>query len=463
MTPLLVLATLATATTSPFWEAVGDERLAPLVEEAIGNNGDVEAARFRTLAAESGATAQLSPLLPTISLDAGGNVAPLDSLGFQFGGLGPGGGAPTTGPVPLPGQIAQAQKEVPPEVYYTGQAALSARMNIDMGRSWLTHRAAVHDAAAARNDRDAQALAVGQQVARTYFDLVAARNQADLVQRQIEANHRVLEVIELRFRAGGEANGLDVLQQRQNLAATETLLPTVQANVTVLAQQLAQLLGRTDEPAPEVAPALPELPAPPTLDDVEAMIEERPDVRAARARIEAARARSSSTVLSFLPTVGLNAQAGQQAFVLDIEDPRTQAFWGAGASVSIPLFVGGQRFAGLEQANRNVQAQAATLRQLRLRARQAATAALAREEGLRTQLDAAKKQLDAAELALDKSKQRYVNGLTTYQAVQVALNTTLSSRLTVLNTHRQLVDARLQLLDAIGGAWTQGVADRSTP
>jgi outer membrane protein TolC len=460
--PAALLLSLAATGPGPWWDAVGDDHLAPLVEEALANNGDIDAARWQALALESAATAQLAPMLPTVSIDASGNVAPLDSLGFQFGGLA-GGAPPPLTTVPLPGQFAQAQKEKPPDVYYTGQAALSARLNIDVGRSFMSQRAAAADAAASRDDRDAQALGVGLQVARTYFDLVSARQQELLVRQQIETNQGVLDVIELRFRSGGEASGLDVLQQRQNLAATETLLPTVSANTRVLAQQLAQLLGRAEADAPVVADVLPTLPAAPTLADVEQMIEERPDVRAARDRIDAARARETSAMLGFLPTFGLNAQAGQQAFVLDVDDPSAQAFWGAGASVSIPLFVGGQRYALLEQAGRGALAADARLRQLRLRARQAAFAALTREAGLTTQLAAANKQLEAAELALLKSKERYVSGLASYQAVQVALNTTLSSRLTVLSTHRQLVDARLQLLDAVGGSWTDGVGDRRTP
>jgi outer membrane protein TolC len=453
MSPLLLTLALATSGAAPWWSALGDARLSAAVDEALTNNGDLDAARLRASALDAGARMQLSPILPTVSFDVGGNVAPLDSLGFQFGGLG--GGAAGGAEVPLPAQLASSAKEESPLVYYTGSAMLSGRVQLDLGRTWMGHDAAKRDATAARHDRDAQALSVAQQVARTYYDLVAARAQVALVEQQIATNKGVLDVIELRFRSGGSASGLDVLQQRQNLAQTQTLLPSARANVRALEQQLAMLLGRESGEAPPTAGALPDVGPPPTLDDVAAMIEERPDVRAARERIEAASSRQTAAWLGFLPTFGLSAQAGQQAILID--EPNTQPVWGAGATLSVPLYVGGQRFASLDQASRSADAARAQLRQLRLRADQGARSALERENGLREQLAASQRQLEAAQLALDKSKERYVSGLASYQAVQIALNTTLGSRLTLLNTQRQLVDARLRLLDALGGTWTNGV------
>jgi len=461
MTPALLLTAftaLAVSAPGPWWEAIDDPQLAPVLNEALANNGDLEAVRLRADAAHLGAQALWAPMLPTLSLDASGNLAPLDSLGFQFGGLT--GGAPTGGAaVPLPMQLAQAAKEKPPEVYYSGQAALSARLKIDLGRSFMSQQAQASEADASEDDRDARALAIAQQVARAYYDLVFARQQVKLIEQQIATNQQVLDVIELRFQSGSDASALDVLQQRQNLAAIETMLPSARANVNVLGQQLASLMGREDGSPPTVAETFPAIP--PLVDAADAdAIGGRPDIRAARTRLDAASTRERAAMLSFLPTFGLTAQAGQQAIVFDIEDPSTQPFWGAGASVSIPLFVGGQRWAQWQQAGRATSASRAQLRQLELRAAQVANAAALREDGLREQLEASKKQLTAAEVALDKSKERYLHGIAPYQAVQVALNSTLGSRLTVLSTHRQLVDARLQRLDAEGGQWMHDVGRR---
>ena len=210
-TALAALAVAAPAASGPWWDAIDDPKLAPVLAEALQNNGDLEAARLRASAAGFGANALWAPMLPTLSLDAGANIAPLDSLGFQFGGLG--GGAPSTGAtVPLPAQLSQAQKEQPPEAYYSGQATLSARLNIDLGRSFMSQRAQATEADASLDDRDAQALAIAQQVARSYYDLVSARQQVDLIEQQVATNQQVLDVIELRFGSGGDVSALDVLQ-----------------------------------------------------------------------------------------------------------------------------------------------------------------------------------------------------------------------------------------------------------
>lgn len=463
----LALALLLTQQT-PFgegeawWRELGDEQLSDLIEEALVKNGDIAAARSRARAADIGALQVLAPTLPFLSFDVGGNVAPLESLGFQFGGLnairGGGGPALPQAPVPLEGQFFQVAQERPPLVYWTGNATLSTGVNLDPGRTFFSWRANTLEAEASFADADSQALTVALSTARTYYDLIAAREQIRVLKQQAELNRDVLEIIDLRFE-GGEAEGLDVLQQRQNLSAIEALVPPSRAQARVLAQQLAILLGRSPTDAPEVQGPLPEAPARPVPDDVEALAEERPEVRAASTRLDAAEAQTTSSLLAFLPTVGVTAQAGQQAILID--EPRSQFVWGAGATLSVPLFQGLQRYSVWRQSSRIEDAQRANLRQTRLRAAQVLESAAAQYDEMRVQLEASRTNLEAAQLALASARERYSAGLTTYQAVQVALNTTLQSELNVISSKRQLLDALLALHDAAAGPTSQGLGQRA--
>jgi outer membrane protein TolC len=444
-----------------WWSELGDEQLSDLIEEALAHNGDIAAASGRAGAAEVAALQALSPTLPRLSFDAGGNVAPLDSLGFQFGGLSAiRGGGPILGPgpVPLPAQFGQVARDRQPLVYWTGSAMLNAGVTLDLGRSFFSWRANRLDAGASHDDADGQALNVALTTARAYYDLMAAREQVRVLEQQAALNRDLLEIVDLRFE-GGQVEGLDVLQQRQNLASIEALVPSSRMQERVLAQQLAVLLGRAPTDAPAIAGPLPEAPARPVPEDPEELARRRPEVRAAQARLDAAEARVSSSLLGFLPTFGLTAQAGQQAILID--EPRSQFLWGAGATFSLPLFQGAERYSVWQQATRSEAAQRATLRQARLRAAQLVAGAAVQYDELRAQLAASRQNIEASRLALASAQERYAAGLTTYQAVQVALNTTLQAELNVLSAKRQLLDALLALYDATAGPSSEGLGRRA--
>ncbi|MGA1355040.1 MAG: TolC family protein, partial [Candidatus Limnocylindrus sp.] len=187
------------------------------------------------------------------------------------------------------------------------------------------------------------------------------------------------------------------------------------------------------------------------------LLAQRADVQAAAERVGAAEARLRAAWLAFLPSLGVSAQAGQQANW--IREPNAQFVWGVGANLSVPLFGGGQRISQLRQASSQAAAAAASLRQVKLRVAQGIAGAQARFDGAAAQREAARTQRVAANLALDVARERYAAGLANYQAVQIALNTSLQSELTVLASERQVIDATLVLYDAISGPWAASILD----
>ncbi|MCB0330547.1 MAG: TolC family protein, partial [Bdellovibrionales bacterium] len=77
--------------------------------------------------------------------------------------------------------------------------------------------------------------------------------------------------------------------------------------------------------------------------------------------------------------------------------------------------------------------------------------ALSSERHQRELLRSLREQLAAAEDALSESKSRYVNGLSDYLRVLVALQTTQNLERSVISEERQLREFRNQLLLALGG------------
>ncbi len=419
----------------PWWRAEEDEALVALLEEGIAENHDLRAAWERVVQARARVQRAGSPLYPALSFDGSASVAPAESLGFMFGA----------------GGLASAGGEAP-ETYTSTTATLNARWQLDVwGRQVLQRRATLLEAAAASGDRKAQALALASRLAAAYYDLVAAVARVAIVERQIASNQSLLELTELRFRQGA-ATALDVLQQRQQLAATSTLLPQARLLLRTGEQQLALMLGR--DPASshfDVAGALPEWDGEPAVGRPEALLDNRPDLRAALARYQAARSRARSANRAVMPALSVSGKAGNQALYLT--EWNSQWYWSAGATLSVPLFNGGSQAAAIREARSAERAAYHALYQAYLGAVREVEQALVQEAEMRAQVRAYRDQLDAARQALEESRSRYVAGLTNYQSVLTATNALQQAELNELQAHRQLVGARILLHTALGGPW----------
>ena len=415
-----------------WWVDFGDDNLNDLMTSGMANNYDLQAAWSRVEQARALSTQNLSVLLPTVGIDVSANTSPFDSLGFQFGGL------------------PRDPTADNPDVYHTGSAMLSARVPVDVwGRGVLGHRASRFDLLAAKGDHSAQAIALSTRIAGAYFDVVAATEQLQIVETQVATNENLLELIELRYE-NSDSTALDVLQQRQQVAASQARPAQARVQLRNAQVQLGVLVGNIEENT-AASLVLPVLPGPPPTGVSAGSIENRPDLRAAVHRLDAAHRRRLSAFRALLPTLQITGQAGYQANYFTEFD--SQSTWGVGYAVSVPMFQGGRGHAALQQARAVEDGAAHAYSQLVLQAVGEVDIALTTEAEQRSQLLAIQKQVDAARLAYDESRSQYASGLTSYLSVLVALNTLQQAELSELSARRQLLNARVQLYDALGGNW----------
>lgn len=113
----------------------------------------------------------------------------------------------------------------------------------------------------ARVNLEATRLQVMKDVVDAYLGLYEARQNVELLQAQVALNERNLSVAKAR-QAAGNATALDVARAQTTLDSSRQSLTNAQAQLPVLAAQLATLLGVSDlgnvtVSAPPPAPALP--------------------------------------------------------------------------------------------------------------------------------------------------------------------------------------------------------------
>ncbi len=454
----------------PWWRSIDDPALAPLIRQALQGGSNVVISVARQEQAMRDAQGSLAPLLPRLTFDVGASGSPTDALGFQFGGLsGPstanvlvgmetlqdinGDGIPDIALDPAYVSVDIPQEDTA-DLTWNGSALLNASWAVNFwGSSLQQHQASRHLARASQGDTEAAALATATMVAGAWYDLVMTNAQRRLVSEQVTANAQLLELVELRYN-GGEASGLEVLQQRQQLAATEAMLPAVDQGVSRALLRLAVLLGKpaksllTDFSPGDELPALP--PAPPT-GSPEDLLYNRPDVVAVVERLDAAWYSRRSADRAFLPTLGLSANAGWQYFRQD--ELTSTDIWGIGASASVPLFNGGRNLAASRSARAGERATSLQVEQAVRLAVQEVDDALLFEKQAAAELAARQRQIEAARGAYDAARDRYIQGLVNLTTMLQTLTALQNAELSLIQSQRTVLSARIALHDALGGTW----------
>ncbi len=262
---------------SEWWKAFADPLLDARIEQGLAGNWTLRVAWERMQAAR--ALARRERAARRLHLDAFADGVTYD------------------GDDPLPDQELRA--------------GLQASFEVDLwGRIGAQVQAADWEARATAEDFQAATISLTAEIATASYRWLEARAQRELVLSQLETNRNVQKVIQNRF-AIGQSGSADVLRQRQLVEATEEQRLEADANVELLEHQLAVLLGYPpQEWRPQEAPqALPSLPPLPAIGLPSELLQRRPDVRAAFARLRSTDAAVAAAVKDRYPRLTLTASA----------------------------------------------------------------------------------------------------------------------------------------------------------
>ena len=113
-----------------------------------------------------------------------------------------------------------------------------------------SRRAEVFEARASLDDYRTAAVSLTAEVARTWFRLIEAELQTAVLAEQIDANQKILSLIEPRV-ATQQLRGVDLLRQEALVEATKEQRIEAEADAGILRNQLAVLTGRAPGCAPE--------------------------------------------------------------------------------------------------------------------------------------------------------------------------------------------------------------------
>jgi len=266
-----------------------------------------------------------------------------------------------------------------------------------------------------------------------------------------------LRLTERRYAAGDVAE-LDLARVQAEVASTESQALALDRQRTQLEHALAVLLGELPSSftlaEAEWRGALPMVP--PGIPST--VLTRRPDVSAAQSAMLAAQARVGVARTAWFPDVALTANGGFASTDLGDLFKWSARSWGVGALLSLPVFDGGRREAGVQNANALWDAAAASYREQVLTAFQDVEDQLAALRLLADQAGAQTQAVDAAARATLLSNSRYRNGLVSQLEFLDARRSELANRRQAVQVRAAQYQATVGLIRALGGSWDAGKA-----
>jgi len=172
--------------------------------------------------------------------------------------------------------------------------------------------------------------------------------------------------------------------------------------------------------------------------------------------MQAAEARAGVARLAWFPDVSLTANGGYATTDLGDLFKWSARAWGIGALLSLPVFDGGRRDAGIQTANAQWDIAAATYREQVLGAFRDVEDQLASLRLLAEQAGAQKVAVDASTRATVLSDARYRNGLVSQLELLDARRSELANRRVAVQVRAAQYQATVGLIRALGGGWGEG-------
>jgi multidrug efflux system outer membrane protein len=305
-----------------WWQVFKDEKLQELERTALVQNYDLRDAAARVEAARANLGITRSNQFP--NLDASADIS---TTRFS-----------RNGQTPLPESFIRSQNRT-----FGGATLNLLSFELDIwGRLRRATEAARANLLGAEENRKAVMITLVSDVAGAYFSLRELDYQLDISQRTLSTRRASLDLIKNR-QAGGVATLLDLRQGEQLVYTAAETIPTLQQQIEQTENQINLLLGKNpgevlrgrslteQEMPPDVPAGLPS-----------ALLERRPDIRAAEQNLIAANAQIGVAKAAYFPQISLTGFLGGQGTQLSSLFSGPSGVWNFTPQVTQPIFTAGR-------------------------------------------------------------------------------------------------------------------------
>lgn len=413
-----------------WWQLYQDPALDALIRRALSNGFDARIAARRVEQARA------------IAMEAAGQYYP--SLGYSA--LGDRGKNTLLGqPNPEGGGLTGS-----------GFAAyLSAAWEIDVwGRVRRLNEAARAQYLQSEEARRAVRLSLLAEVAQDYFQLLELDDERAIALSATKDFGESLRLFNERLQ-GGVASRLETSSAAAAQAAEAARVPLIERQIALTENQLSLLLGDNAGPIVRGRALSDHAPAPDTpLGLPSALLERRPDVRAAEYGAKAVNAEIGATIGGFLPRFGLSGLFGATSQHLSTLLHTHSELWSGGVNLTGPLFQGGALRGEYLQAKAAWDLAKLQYEQTALSAfTDVANALVTRQKLVEARLQLSR-EVDAYRDAVKVAFERYRAGEAGYYELLQTQEELYPAEVELAQTQRDELISVVQLYKALGGGWS---------
>ena len=302
---------------------------------------------------------------------------------------------------------------------------------------------------ASSQDYQAARISIASQIAMAWFAIMEARQRLEIIDSQIQINSDTLDIITQRFRRG-QAEAVDVLQQRQLLESGKGQKLPVMAQLETYKTQLAILIGNSaDEIALRQEAVLPDVESLPLSVQTADLIQRRPDIQSAYLKVKAQDEKIAQALANKLPRLSLSATLGTSDNQLkNLFDSFQSSIAG---DIVMPLFDANSReLQAQRQYSLRLEASYAYVQSVHDAVKEVRDA-LVLEKNQALYIQSLEKQLELSKQSVERVRQNYAKGRTDFLRLLSVQSSDRQLELSYIAAKNDLLTYRINLYKALAG------------
>ncbi|WP_017348866.1 efflux transporter outer membrane subunit [Pantoea sp. A4] len=412
-----------------WWKGFNDGQLNRLIGDAMASSPDLQVVNAQAAKANAGVIAAQAARYPTLDANAGitrSRVAKVDDPLLQG------------------------------KSYSTLRTAnLSASYTFDLwGGQKDAAEAAIGAARASELDTQASKLTLAANVTRGWINLNLAWAKQKLAKDTLDRADGIAK-IQQQYVSAGLASDYQYKQALSQQRSAQSSLTAAKQAVTDAGIQLSTLVGKGPDYWHSLKPTTINIPIEATLPTTipADLLGRRPDVVAARWRVEAASKTIAATRTEFYPNINLVAEAGTRSLLGDALFGAPSRFFNVGPSLSLPIFDGGKRRADLAASNADYDLAVARYNQLLISSVNNISDTITQMASLQDQIAQEESADELIHSSWEDLHREYTGGLRPYLDVLSIQNQLIESDEKMVELKAQQINLAVVLIENLGGGF----------
>ena len=422
-----------------WWEQFGDPALNQLIEEALKNNLDIQAAAARVDRFLGALTTTRSQFFPQFGYAAGASRNRASQAGVT----------------PLPAGVNTE--------YSLYQANLNASWEIDLwGRVRRQSEGVQGQVYASEQGRRGVILSVVTSVANGYIVLRALDRELEISRATAQTYADTKKLFQARF-AGGVVSEVELSQIESQYQTALAAIPSFEQQVAAQEGLISVLLGRNPGDIPR-GKTIDELAAPPIPAGLPSeLLERRPDVLQAEQNLVTANANIGVAKSLYFPSISLTGLFGSVSTTTGEFLKAPSKTWSVAADLTGPIFTFGAISGQVRSAEAATQEATFFYQSTILNAFRETNDALVGSQKKLEEAEAQARRVKALRDYARLARLRFDNGAASYIEVLYAENELFGAELVAINTLADRYSQLINVYKAMGGGWVDASDPLAAP